>query len=164
MIFWDYNNLPPATLISGWCIPSYSLVQQVLPRVYWGYTTFTTKRAGPLTVGGAILLTRVLQVSTAIHSTFTGLRTTGRSLGICLRQARWCSSAVCHSPVQLPLSEERCDFHPNFREKWKTNKNICWIYPPSPRMPVTIRIIALLVGNTGIPSNLHLWLLPGGGG
>ena len=86
---------PPPTLTSG-CIPSYSLVQQVLPRVYWGYTTFTTKRAGPLTVGGAILLTRVLQVSTALHSTFTGLRTTGRSLGICLRQARWCSSAVCH--------------------------------------------------------------------
>ena len=110
----------PPTLIIG-CIPSYSLVQLVLPRVYWGYTTFTTKGAGPL-VGGAILLTRVLQVSTALHSTFTGLRTTGRSLGICLRQARRCSSAVfAVRQFSYPSQRKDATSTPNFREKWKTN-------------------------------------------
>ena len=50
------NNLPPPPpTLYEWMYPySYSLVQQVLPRVYWGYTTFTTKGAGPLTVDGAI--------------------------------------------------------------------------------------------------------------
>ena len=39
---------------------------------------------------------------------------------------------------------------------------IHWVVP-LPRMPVTTRIITFLVGNPGIPINLHLPLLLGGG-
>ena len=54
---------------------------------------------------------------------------------------------------------------PNAAHSWidTSDLDIFWNYPP-PRMPVTTRIVILLyIFSRGIPINIHLWMLLGGG-